>query len=337
MRMKKILVIALIAVLAVSIVTGVSCKAATTTTAAGETTAAASQEPVAEEQMKFAMIFHETSSPFAAFFKKGGEDAAKLCGVKFDFMGTENIDIPKQVSIFENAVQGGYDSISTTIFDTKAFERGIQTANDKGVAVFSFNIDGEPGARSTLGYSGADEFGLGVRLGNYFFGEVMKGKGDYIIFPGSASLNVLVWRMDGYKEAQKAFPDIKLINIIETGWDTTKAYAVVENAYTAHPETTAMMGTDFFSEQIGAFISRNSLKDKVKAALFDPTPGIIKYLKSGDAQVVLGQNPYLQGFYAVMQGYLYLVQKQPALEVDTGYELITPESMQYYLDYYKLN
>jgi simple sugar transport system substrate-binding protein len=142
--------------------------------------------------------------------------------------------------------------------------------------------------------------------------------------------------MDGYKEAQKEFPDIKLIDIIETGWDTTKAYAVVENAYTAHPETTAMMGTDFFSEQLGAFINRNNLKDKVKGALFDPTPGIIKYLKSGDAQVVLGQNPYLQGFFAVMQGYLYLVQKQPGLEIDTGYELITPENMQYYLDYYNI-
>jgi len=333
--MKKIIIITMIAVFAVSIFAGVSCAAPAAS--AGETTAAAAQEPVAGEQLKFAMVFHQLSSPFAAFFKKGGEDAAKLCGVQFDFMGTENIDIPKQVSIFENAVQGDYDSISLTIFDPPAFERGIQTAKDKGIAVFSFNIDGEPGARSTLGYSGANEYNLGIILGNYFFEEVMKGKGEYIIFPGSASLNVLVHRMDGYKKAQEAFPDIKLIDIIETGWDATKAYAVVENAYTAHPETTAMMGTDFFSEQIGAFVNRNNLKDTVKAALFDPTPGIIKYLQSGDAQVVMGQNPYLQGFYAVMQGYLYLVQTQPGLEIDTGHEIITQENMQYYLDYYGLD
>ena len=54
-----------------------------------------------DKKLKMAMIVHDITSPFTAFFKSGGEDAAKAHNMDFTFMGTTSIDIPKQVSMFE--------------------------------------------------------------------------------------------------------------------------------------------------------------------------------------------------------------------------------------------
>jgi ABC-type sugar transport system substrate-binding protein len=236
--------------------------------------------------------------------------------------------------MFENVVQSGYDGICVTIFDGAAFAKGIQAAKDKGIVVASFNIDGDWGKRSTFAYSGSDMYQQGYDLGEYFFKDVMKGKGKYILIPAIQALDVLVLRMDGIKKAAEAYPDIELIRTVEIGTDLGKAYSVVENAYTANPDVTAFIGTDFFSEAMANFISVRKLKGKVSGACFDVTPGILKHLNSGAIQCTTDQNPYLQGFYAVMQMYLKIAKDQPGQELNTGSTLITKANMGPFLDYY---
>jgi ABC-type sugar transport system substrate-binding protein len=289
-----------------------------------------------DKKLKMLMIVHDIASPFTAFFKSGGEDAAKAHNIDFTFMGTQAIDMPKQSAMFENAIEGGFNAITLTMMDNKAFGKGLERAKAKGVAVFSFNMDGDWGKRAALGYSGADEYSQGIALGKYFFKEVMKGKGSYILCPAIADLDVLVLRMNGIKKAAEEYPDIKYITTVEIGTDLTKAYANVENAYTAHPEATALIGTDHFSESVGQVISKRGLKGKVYGAGFDITPGMMKYVKEGSIQATMGQNPYLQGYFAVEQAWLYLAKGQPPLEINTGSELVTPKNMAPYLKMYNM-
>jgi ABC-type sugar transport system substrate-binding protein len=282
------------------------------------------------------MIVHDTTSAFQAFFKEGGEDAAKAHNMDFTFMGTTSIDIPKQVSMFENAVQGGYNAIAVTIFDQKAFAKGIADAQAKGVAVLSFNIDGDWHQRATLGYSGSNMYQQGLEFGKYFFKDVMKGKGKYILLPAIANLGVLVDRMNGIKDAAKAYPDIKYITTVEIGTDLTKAYANTENAYTAHPDVTAFIGTDFYCEGMGQFISKKGLNGKVFGGAFDVTPGMLKFLKENAIQGITQQNPYLQGYYAVEQAWVYLAKGIHPVELDTGATIVTQDNIGPYLKYYKM-
>jgi|GEM_PF-580590 len=287
-----------------------------------------------DKKLKLAMVAHNTSSPFSAFFKAGGDDAAAAHNIDFTYMGTPDINIPEQVSLFENTIQGGFDGIAVTIFDQKAFEKAIEDANSKSIAVISFNIDGDWGSRATLGYAGADEFKLGYAMGKWFFENAMKGQGKYILCPAIADLGVLVYRMDGVKEAAKEYPDIELVTTVEIGTDLSKAYANVENAVTANPDVNGLIGTDNFSESIGQYISKTGNTGKIMGACVDPTPGILKYLKEGAIQIVVGQNPYLQGYYAIDQLWLYLAKGYHPLEIDTGVEVVTQENMGPYLEYF---
>jgi simple sugar transport system substrate-binding protein len=291
-------------------------------------------QPASASKRKLALIAHDITNPFTAFFKQGGEDAAKLVGAELDFLGTTQIDMSKQVAIFENAVQKGYDGIGTTMMDPKAFSRAVSMAQSKNVAVVSYNMDGNWGKRSTLAYSGSDLYLQGYEIGKRFFKDVMKGKGKYILVPALANLDVLIWRMDGIKKAAAEFPGIELITTIEIGTDLVKAFSVVENAYSAHPDVNAFIGTDFFSEAMANFIGVRRLKGKVFGACFDITPGILKHLNKGNVQMTTDQNPYLQGFYAVMQMHLILDKGQPGLEINTGSTVVTQDNMQPFLAHY---
>ncbi|MCL4415535.1 MAG: substrate-binding domain-containing protein [Actinobacteria bacterium] len=351
MKMKRILFFMLIAVIAVTFsIAGISCKksgatetsVAATETTAGETKAesesatAGETKSTAEKKHSFVMIVHDVSSAFSAEFNRGATDASKLLSVDFKYMGTTGIDIPKQVSMFENAVEGGYDGVMVTIFDQKAFERGLQKAKEKGVAVVSFNIDGDWGQRATLGYVGGNMFNEGKEIGDYFFKEVMKGKGSYVLLPAIADLLVLIQRADGIKEAQKKYPDIKYLGEVEIGTDLTKAAAACENAYTKYPEATAMIGTDHFSEGLANFIVSRKLEGKLLGGGFDITPGMLKAIKLGAIQTTIGQNPYLQGFYSAMQLWLYLEKDIHPIEIDSGRELVTTENVDYYMKKYNV-
>jgi ABC-type sugar transport system substrate-binding protein len=177
----------------------------------------------------------------------------------------------------------------------------------------------------------------GYEIGSYFFSEVMKGKGKYILIPALAQLDVLIWRMDGIKKAAAEHPDIELITTVEIGTDMSQIYGRIENAYTAHPDVDAFFGTDFFSEPLAKFIKNRNLVGKVKGAVFDITPGILKGLDSGALQVTTDQNPYLQGYYAIMQLYLMIEKGQPGIEINTSSTIVTKANMKPYTDHYGMD
>ena len=236
--------------------------------------------------------------------------------------------------MFENAIESGVDGILMTAFDQKAIERGLEKAEEKGIAVTTFNVDGDWGARSALGFAGPIEFQQGKKIGNYFFDEIMQGEGSYVLLPAIADLGVLIERKNGIKEAAEAFPGIEYLGEVEIGTDHSKAVTAVENAMTAYPDATAFIGTDHFSESLANVLIGKGMEGKVWAAAFDITPGMMKAIKEGAIQATMGQNPYLQGFYSVMQLWLYQEKGIPPNELDTGSELVTKDNVDSYIDKY---
>jgi len=333
MNSKKILILSLGIIFAVTLLLS-GCQ--TATTAAAGTTATTDESVVAATKHNYTMIVHDVSSEFSAEFNRGGTDAAALFGVEFTYTGTTGIDIPKQTAMFETAIESGADGIMMTVFDQKAVERGVQKANEKGIAVTTFNIDGEWGTRSGMGYAGAIETKQGKKLGDYFFKDVMQGKGSYVLLPAIADLGVLIERKNGIQEAAKAFPDIKYLGEVEIGTDLSKAATAVENAMTAYPDATAFIGTDHFSEALANVIVAKEMEGKVWGGAFDITPGMLKAIKMNAIQATMGQNPYLQGFYSVMQLWLYQEQQIPPNELDTGSELVTRDNIDFFLEKYNV-
>lgn len=281
------------------------------------------------KKLKFAVIIHDCGSSFFSDMKNAAEDAGKQLGVEIKFMGPSKYDITQQVNMVESAIQAGYDGIAITAPEPKAFDKVVAEAKAKNIPIVVFNSDSPDCGRDA--FVGQDLEMSGYQLGKIMFGTYMNGKGKYIITTCQPGMLALEQRISGIKRAQKEFPGIQLISTINITSDLTKAESAVENAYTAHKDVTAFLGVDCYAEGIGAFITTQKLEGKVLAGGFDLTPGTLKYLKSGAMQVSLGQNPYLQSYYAVQDLYLKKTKDINPIDINTGIETVTKENVDKYL------
>jgi simple sugar transport system substrate-binding protein len=79
---------------------------------------------------------------------------------------------------------------------------------------------------------------------------------------------------------------------------------------------------------IGDAISQLKLNGKVCAYGFDLGPKQLEQIKSGALMGSLGQQPFLQGFYPVMQLYLQIDRNIAAANLDTRAQLVTKDNVE---------
>lgn len=277
--------------------------------------------------LKYAVVLHALNSSFYAKIQEGAQEAGKALGIKVDVMAPNTANnLAEQVSMIETCISSGYDGIATVIWDSDGFNDVLKKAEDAGITVVSLNQNS--GKDDGTVFVGQDLEESGYMLGKYMFGEVMKGQGKYIIASCAPADVALIAREQGIKRAAKEFPDIEFIELIDITTDLTTAVGVIENAYLANPDVTAFLGVDVFSEAIGTFIQSNNLNGKVYGAGFDLTEGTLQHVKNDAMQLTIGQNPFLQGYYPVIQLYTQSKFGYDPLNMNTGAFLVTKDNVE---------
>lgn len=291
-----------------------------------ETPKSSGDSTATNSNLKYAVVLHALNSSFYAKIQEGAQEAGKALGIKVDVMApTTANNLAEQVSMIETCISSGYDGIATVIWDSDGFNDVLKKAKDAGIPVISLNQNS--GKDDGTVFVGQDLEESGYMLGKYMFGEVMKGKGKYIIASCAPADVALIAREQGIKRAAKEFPGIEFVDLVDITTDLTTAVGVIENAYLAHPDVTAFLGVDVFSEAIGTFIESNKLSGKVFGAGFDLTEGTLQHVKNNAMQLTIGQNPFLQGYYPVMQLFTQSKYGYDPLNMNTGAFLVTKENI----------
>ena len=65
---------------------------------------------------------------------------------------------------------------------------------------------------------------------------------------------------------------------------------------------------------------------------FDLVPVVMEEMQNGFIQVTVDQQPYLQGFYPIMQLHLLNNFRFPPFDIDTGKAMIYPEDIEALLE-----
>lgn len=321
---KKLVAMVLMLTMLFSLVTG--CTDPTETTApvdnGQETTEAQDDNTGANSDLKFAVVLHALNSSFYAKIQEGAEEAGKALGIKVDVMAPNTANnLAEQISMIETCISSGYDGIATVVWDPDGFTDVIAKATAEGIPMISLNQNS--GKEDGTVFVGQDLEDSGYMLGKHMFGEVMKGEGSYIIASCAPADVALIARENGIKRAQEEFPGIEFVELVDITTDLTTAVGVIENAYLANPDVTAFLGVDVFSESIGTFIESNSLNGKVYGAGFDLTEGTLQHVSKNAMQLTIGQNPFLQGYYPVVQLYTYSQFGYAPMDMNTGAFLVT--------------
>jgi simple sugar transport system substrate-binding protein len=282
-------------------------------------------------KQKFVLVNHVTTNPFFVPTRYGAEDACKLLGCSYQFTGSKNSNVNEMVNAFNTAVTGGADGIGVCLVDKKAFNQPTEAAIKANIPVLAYNADEPSNAR--LAYIGQDLFVSGVEMGKRI--KELVPSGDVALFIATPGQSNIQPRIDGALSVLKKVSGIKT-HVITTGAELPAELSVI-NAYAqSHPETKGYFAVDAGSTQgLAQTIQKQKLRDKgVKGGGYDLTPVTQNLLAGDQIDFTIDQQPYLQGFFPIME--LYLAKASGTLsgvaDVNTGLKFLDKDTVAPYND-----
>ncbi len=271
--------------------------------------------------LKFTMVNHVTTNVFFTPTQNGASDACKLLGCSYQWTGSATANVSQMVNSINTAVSAGVNGIATTLVDPTAFNKPVQAALAAKIPVVAYNAD-EP-QTGRLAYIGQDLFVSGQQMGDHIASLVPSGDvALFIATPGAANIQP---RIDGALNTLKTHSSIKT-HVIATGAAVPAELTVINSYAVGHPSTKGMFAVDAGSTQgVAQTIQKLGLNKKgVKGGGYDLTPITEQLLAAGYIQFTIDQQPYLQGFFPILELYLYNASQGltgPA-DVDTGLKFL---------------
>lgn len=282
---------------------------------------------------RFTFINHVTTNPFFVPTRYGAEDACKLLGCEYQWAGSRKSVASEMVNAMNAAIASNVDGIAIAMVDQVAFDKPIQRALEKGIPVVSYNAS-DPTPNDNLAYIGQSLFDAGKALGERIVAEVDSGDvAGFIATPGQLNIQP---RLDGAKAAIKASGKDITLHEVASGPTINEEFSRVEAYYLGHKELKGMFAVDAGSTAaVANTIKKHDLADKgIVAGGFDMLPQTLDGIKAGNLSFTIDQQPYLQGFYPVLE--LFLFQASGGLtgpaNVNTGLKFVTKGSVDAYLE-----
>ncbi|HXQ40332.1 MAG TPA: sugar ABC transporter substrate-binding protein [Candidatus Udaeobacter sp.] len=319
-----------------ALMSGVSLAAAMAMLGAGSRVAEAAEGSAfpAHKRWKLTFVNHVTTNPFFVPTQYAIADACAMFGCQHQWTGSANADVAEMVNAMNAAIAAKSDAIAVPIVDTKAFDDPVQRALDAGIPVFAYNADAPAGGgNKRLAYIGQDLYQAGVQMGERIASLVDGGTvALFIATPGQLNIQP---RIDGAQDALKKSGKTYDIQVIATGPTVNEELSKIQSFYLGHKDLKGMFAVDAGSTQgVAETMNQYGLAASgVHAGGFDLLPKTLEMIKAGALDFTIDQQPYLQGFYTVMEMFMFLASGGlvgPA-EINTGLKFITKGSVDPYL------
>ncbi len=303
--------------------------------AGGRAARAAATDPFpGHPRWRFVFVNHVTTNPFFVPTQYGLEDACDLLGCDHQWTGSANSDVAEMVNAMNAAVAAKASAIAIPIIDPKAFNGPTERALAAGIPVFAYNADSPPGsANKRLAYIGQDLYQAGALMGQRIVSMVDSGTiALFIATPGALNIQP---RIDGAQDAIKKSGKNYDVQVIASGATVNEELSKVESFYLGHQDVKGMFAVDGGTTQgVAETMNKHGLAAKgVKGGGFDLLPRTLQLIQAGAMDFTIDQQPYLQGFYTVMQMFTFLASGGlvgPG-NCNTGLKFVTKDNVGAYL------
>ncbi len=283
---------------------------------------------------RFVFVNHVTTNPFFVPTQYGIEDACDLLGCDHQWTGSANSDVAEMVNAMNAAIAAKASAIAVPIIDPKAFNGPIDRALAAGIPVFAYNADSPAGSpNKRLAYIGQDLYQAGQLMGQRIV-QLVDGGTIALLIATPGALNIQP-RIDGAQDAIKKSGKNYDVQVIATGATVNEELSKVESFYLGHQDVKGMFAVDGGTTQgVAETMNKHGLAAKgVKGGGFDLLPRTLALIQAGAMDFTIDQQPYLQGFYTVMQMFTFLASGGlvgPG-ECNTGLKFVTKDSVGAYL------
>ena len=279
-----------------------------------------------QKSYHFVFVNHVTTNPFFTPTIYGIQDACKLLGCSYSWTGSTSSNVGQMVTAFNSAIAAGADGIACPLISLTAFNGPTNTALGKGIPVLAYNADATGNNR--LAYIGQDLYVSGQQMGLKIKSLIPGGGsvGLFIATPGSLNIQP---RINGAENTLTG-TNIKY-TVVATGAAVPGELTAVETFWKGHTSYKGLFAVDGGSSQAtGQTVQKFGLKGKVFAGGYDFESALVaKNIAQGYQAFTIDQQPYLQGFYPVLELFLYHASGglSGIAEVDTGLKFVTASTV----------
>lgn len=278
------------------------------------------KKAIDQKPIRIAFITCARDAKFFLPVKKGMRDAAEMLGVQCDFLGTEGVDVKRQAEMVRKAVADGYNGIALNIIDPIAFDEVIQETIDKGIPVVGFNVDDHATQNARLSSVNQRLVNAGKRLGEHVQ-SFIPDKAHVLMTMHDEGVSALEDRLHGLQEILKK-KDITWTVII-SGNDAAVGTELIADALKKRSDIRVILGTgQADTEAAGRAIEKYFSNQDYWSAGFDLSPNTLQWIQDGHTRCTVDQQPYIQGFYPVVQLTQYLRYGIMPSDIDAGAVII---------------
>jgi len=244
----------------------------------------------------FAMITHETpGDTFWDRIKAGAQQAAKDTGATLKY--SSDPDASKQAVLIQNAIDSKVDGIATTLVTPDALIPTIKKAVAAGIPVDTFNS----GINFFQQAGSLTHFASNEKLGGQEGGKRAAAAGATKILctiqqTGSVALED---RCAGVKDA---FPNTE--NLQVNGADDAAVTTAIQAKLTEDKSINWVI-TLGAPQALDTIKAAQGAGRTVKIGTFDTNPDAAQAVQDGKIEWFIDQQPYLQGYMAITQLYLF--------------------------------
>lgn len=291
----------------------------------------AAQQPAAASGDKFFVFLPKgLDNPYWDNARKGMEAEMAKKGVKAEFLGPEKSDATKQVEIFESVIARKPAAIAVSPNDPKTVQDSIAKAMAAGIPVITWDADA-PDSQRIL-YIGTNNVNAGKTAGDTL-AKIINGKGKVAILNGALTALNAQQRVQGFKDALKAYPDIQIVADEPTEDDPAQALSKAEALLQAYPDLAAFYGvTGVGVPGASGAVKQANKCDTVKVVGFDVVPQGIEFMKAGCVAALISQRPYGMTAQALdIMIDLAAGKKPTSTNIDTGVEVVYPDKLDAFL------
>ncbi len=256
------------------------------------------------------------SNTFGVPLLKGAQAAAAITGLHLDIEYGNNEDTT-QASQIKTAVAKGEAGYAIGAADSGL--NSALCAAAKAGPVVTFNIDGASGPATSCvqSFVGQSFVAAGNLIGTYMVQHGYIKKGGSVFCPVESPGQVYA------NERQEGVDQIisKLglkCNVVGTGDDEAPAESTMVQYLLGHRDTTAIVGLGGTPMGVAeAAVKKVGLHIPIGG--FDLSfPSIVSGIQDGSIVASVNQEPYAQGFYAIMELALDLKYGIPPMNIDTS-------------------
>jgi len=249
--------------------------------------------------LRFIFIAPLIKEAFFGPVKKGMNDAARMMGVSCTFTGTEDVNVVKQAEMVKQAIDQGYDGIALDIIDPVAFDEVAQLAADRGIPLVAFNVDDNATPNARLSAVCQNLYQAGQTTGTQA-APFIAPNSQILMTMHDEGVSALEDRLHG---AQEVLKDKGVTwKVIITGSTAEASAGVVAKALKENPDIKVVLCTgQADTEGAGLAIEREFKGGGYWAAGYDLSSQTLRLIKAGVIRFTIDQQPYIQGFYPVVQ------------------------------------